>query len=204
MADNGAQRKTRLRLCIRYFRVLEDRRGSRETTVRRTPHPPLRTSRQWRARGEHRQGPCATRRLARGGGRWRRNCTECRAGQPPHPAAAMPMLRRAHDRHRSLCPRRHAQIPAARRSASLGRHIMMPLLPFPNRNAGRDRCWAWTGHAGARHKRLPSSSKSPLCTPAGGFSAAVARPLRLHKRPRHPFVPRSWELAGTGVLFKSP
>ena len=48
--------------------------------------------------------------------------------------AAMPALRRAHDRHRGLRSRLHAQIPAARRGARLDRYVMTPLSPFPIRN----------------------------------------------------------------------
>ena len=139
--------------------------------------------------------------------RWRRPIApprEGRAGRPPRPAAAMPMLRRAHDRHRGLRSRRHAQIPAARRGASLDRHVMTPSSPFPSRNTGLDCRWARTGHAGARHKRLPSSSRSPPCTPAGGFLAVVARPLRLQSRPKHPLAPMCRALAATGAPFKSP
>jgi hypothetical protein len=54
------------------------------------------------------------------------------------------------NRHRGLRPRFHAPVSAARCSTSLDRYVVMPLSPFPNRNAGCDRCWAWSGHAGAR------------------------------------------------------
>ena len=114
----------------------------------------------------------------------------------------MPVLRRAHDHHRGLRPRLHAPVPAVKRSASLDRHVMMPLLPYPNRNTGRDHRWAWPGPAGARHKRTRGSSKSPPSTPAGGIPAPRFRPVRLPKGLNYPLAPVCWVLAATGDLFK--
>ena len=167
---------------------------------RRTPHPPLRTSRQWRARGEHRQGPRAARRFARSGGQWRRNCTECRDGRLP----AMPLLRRAHDYHRGLRSRLHAQIPAARRSARLDRYVMMPLSPYPIRNTDCDRCWVRPGHDGARHKRPRRGSNSPSSTPAGSIPATAHWSVYLQKELNYPFTPAISAHVSVGALIQSP
>ena len=122
---------------------------------------------------------------------------------PTRPAAAMPMLRRAYDRHRGLRPRFHAQIPAARRGARLGRYVMMPLSPFPNRSA-RDCRRAWSVLAGARLKKHRGCTKPFVFQPGSQTSrhrtahAASPAPLKL---PLAPVLP---PCTATGVLIKSP
>ena len=133
------------------------------------------------------------------------------AGQRHFPAPAAEsrnadhgVPRRAHDYHRGLRSRLHAQIPAARRSARLDRYVMMPLSPYPIRNTDCDRCWVRPGHDGARHKRPRRGSNSPSSTPAGSIPATAHWSVYLQKELNYPFTPAIWALVSVGALIQSP
>ena len=88
--------------------------------------------------------------------------------------------------------------------ARLDRHVMMPLSPFPNRNIGRDCCWAWPGHAGACLKKPRGSSKPATCPPASdGSRRRTPRPAPPAPS-KLPPVLALLACAATGVLIKSP
>ena len=128
--------------------------------TRLPPHPPLRALGQWR-RAEN---------IAK--------ARELLAVLPVAQADAAGTAEKADPeglrvlprRHRGLRPRLRATVPAARRGARLGRYVMMPLSPFPNRNIDRDCCWAWPGRAGARLKKRHGCSKPATCPPASDGS----------------------------------
>ena len=77
----------------------------------------------------------------------------------------------------------------------------MPLLLFPNRNAGRNRCWAWPGNAGARLKKRPGA-QNPLIFPpesdASQHRTAFDAPPAPSEPPLAPVLPAC---TATGVLL---
>ena len=75
-------------------------------------------------------------------------------------AAAMPVLRRPHDRHRDLRARLRAQAPAfAAARKNQDRHLMMPSPAIHHRSNIRHSCWLPAGSAQAR---IGASDSPPL------------------------------------------
>ena len=95
------------------------------------PHPPLRAPRERRAPGEHCpcQGVARRTRAANGA---RRDDQGHRHGAN-RPSSAMPVLRRAHDRHRDLRARRPPARPASARTRDQDRGRMTPKNPSSHR-----------------------------------------------------------------------
>ena len=85
----------------------------------RTPHPSLRAVRQYGPRRQYR-APAPTARSSRGDPKPQSR----RPGGRSYGLAAMPLLRRAHDRHRVLRARNAAAIARAIPGRHLDRHVM--------------------------------------------------------------------------------
>ena len=141
----------------------------------RTPHPPLRSLRQWQPHREHRQGARAAGRGA--------TAAQTRASQAYRRRAAcaadtLSMLRRTHARHRDVRAGQDTQAPAvADTGRDEDRHVMRQSHRLAHSSYDRT-CWFSTGSEPAwpidlyrlengpgRHSRAALLRLRPPCSP---------------------------------------
>ncbi len=150
-------------------------------------HPPLRAPRQRYAQGEHRPRQGAARR-ARAANGARRDDQGHRHGAN-RPSSAMPVLRRAHDRHRDLRARRRLSRPASVRTREQDRGRMTPNRASPHRKpAAGHRCRRRVDHTLIRSILRPGRPIAPTSASPGARDRSLRRACRDRsvptKRPR--------------------